>query len=133
LDRQPRTWRCPPPPPAHREGEGLGEVARRTLLALVSAPQILLDSCVGGAGVDEEQARVNRSVVRGSRAMPPPPSARSRMRCFSKGATACLWFVVKANLRLGPGPRLGGEGAHKAVDLVVVLAEGTDGNIRDTT
>jgi hypothetical protein len=32
------------------EGEGLDEVARRALLAFVSAPQVLLDSGVGGAG-----------------------------------------------------------------------------------
>jgi hypothetical protein len=39
--------------PWRTEGERLDEVARRALLALVGAPQILLDSCVGGAGVDE--------------------------------------------------------------------------------
>ena len=32
-------------------------------------------------------------------------------------------FVVKASLRLSPGPRLGSEEVHKTVDLVVVLAE----------
>jgi hypothetical protein len=43
------------------EGEGHDEVVRRVLLVLVGAPQILLDSCVGGAGVDEGQARVGGS------------------------------------------------------------------------
>jgi hypothetical protein len=43
----------PAPHPWRTKGEGLDEVARRALLALVGAPQILLDSCVGGAGVDE--------------------------------------------------------------------------------
>jgi hypothetical protein len=49
--------------PWRTEGEELEEVARRALLAFVSAPQVLLDSGVGGAGVDEGQARVNRFVV----------------------------------------------------------------------
>jgi hypothetical protein len=53
----------PAPHPWRTEGEGLDEVARRALLAFVSAPQVLLDSGVGGAGVDEGQARVDRSVV----------------------------------------------------------------------
>ena len=53
----------PAPHPWRTEGEGLDEVARRALLAFVSAPQVLLDSGVGGAGVDEGQARVNRFVV----------------------------------------------------------------------
>ena len=44
------------PHPWRTEGEGLDEVARRALLAFVSAPQVLLDSGVGGAGVDEGQA-----------------------------------------------------------------------------
>ena len=49
----------PAPHPWRTEGEGLDEVARRALLAFVSAPQVLLDSGVGGAGVDEGQARTN--------------------------------------------------------------------------
>jgi hypothetical protein len=49
----------PAPHPWRTEGEGLDEAARRALLAFVSAPQVLLDSGVGGAGVDEVQARVN--------------------------------------------------------------------------
>jgi hypothetical protein len=41
------------PVPRRTKGEGLDEVAHRALLALVSAPQILLDSGVGGgAGVE---------------------------------------------------------------------------------
>ena len=40
-------------------------------------------------------------------------------------------FVVKASLRLSPGPRLGSEEVHKAVNLVVVLAESTNDNVRD--
>jgi hypothetical protein len=52
----------PAPRPWCTEGEGLDEVARRALLAFVSAPQVLLDSGVGGAGVDEGQARANRFV-----------------------------------------------------------------------
>jgi hypothetical protein len=49
---------APPPPTTTTttKGKGLDDVARRALLALVSAPQILLDSCVGGAGVYEGQA-----------------------------------------------------------------------------
>jgi hypothetical protein len=43
----------PAPHPWRTEGEGVDEVARRALLAFVSAPQVLLDSGVGGAGVDE--------------------------------------------------------------------------------
>jgi hypothetical protein len=39
------------------------EVARRALLALVGAPSVIFNSCVGGAGVDEGQARVNRFVT----------------------------------------------------------------------
>jgi hypothetical protein len=39
-------------------------------LAFVSAPQVLLDSGVGGAGVDEGQARVNRFVVIGDWGLP---------------------------------------------------------------
>jgi hypothetical protein len=51
----------PAPRPWGTKGEGLDEVARRALsLAFVSEPQVLLDSGVGGAGVDEGQARVNR-------------------------------------------------------------------------
>jgi hypothetical protein len=38
--------------PWRTEGEGLDEIARRALLALVGAPQLLLGSCVGGAEVD---------------------------------------------------------------------------------
>jgi hypothetical protein len=53
----------PAPRPWRTKGEGLDEVARRALLAFVSAPQVLLDSGVGGAGVDEGQARVNRFVA----------------------------------------------------------------------
>jgi hypothetical protein len=54
----------PAPHPWRTKGEGLDEVARRALLAFVNAPQVFLDSGVGGAGVaDEGQARVNRSVV----------------------------------------------------------------------
>jgi hypothetical protein len=45
----------PAPHPWRTEGKGLDEVARRALLAFVSAPQVLLDSGVGGAGVDEAQ------------------------------------------------------------------------------
>jgi hypothetical protein len=41
-----------PRPPWCTEGEGLGENARRALLAPVSAPQVLLDSGAGGAGLD---------------------------------------------------------------------------------
>jgi hypothetical protein len=55
------------PPPWRTEGEGLDGVARRALLAFVSAPQVLLDSGVGGAGVDEGQARVNRFAVIGKK------------------------------------------------------------------
>jgi hypothetical protein len=47
----------PAPHPGRTTGEGLDEVTRRALLAFVSAPQILLDSCVGGAGVDEKGRR----------------------------------------------------------------------------
>jgi hypothetical protein len=77
--RQPRAWRCPMVPAPHpspwrTEGGGLDEIARRALLALVGAPQVLLDSCVGGAGADKGQARVNRFVVI-ALSMPPPPSA----------------------------------------------------------
>jgi hypothetical protein len=46
----------PAPRPWRTEGEGLDEVACRALSAFVSAPQVLLDSGVGGAGVDEGQA-----------------------------------------------------------------------------
>jgi hypothetical protein len=53
----------PAPHPWRTEGEGLDKVARRALLAFVSAPQVLLDSGVGGAGAYEGQARVIRSVA----------------------------------------------------------------------
>jgi hypothetical protein len=53
----------PVPHPWRTEGEGLDGVARRALLAFVSASQVLLDSGVGGAGADEGQARVNRFVI----------------------------------------------------------------------
>jgi hypothetical protein len=98
------------------KGKGLDEVARRALLALVGAPQILLDSCVGGAGVDEGQARVNRFVV-----VAPCPRHHPQPDAV---------LVVKASLRLGPGSRLGGEEVHNTVDLIVVLAESTDDNGR---
>jgi hypothetical protein len=56
---QPRPWRT--------KGEGLDEVARRALLALVGARRAAdrrsswaLDSCVGGTGAEEGQARVTR-------------------------------------------------------------------------
>jgi hypothetical protein len=44
-----------PPHPWRTECEGLDEVTRRALLAFVSAPQVLLDSGVGGAGVADER------------------------------------------------------------------------------
>jgi hypothetical protein len=50
---------APPAPGA----PGLGGATRRALLAFVSAPQVLLDNGVGGAGADEGQARVNRFAV----------------------------------------------------------------------
>jgi hypothetical protein len=80
-------------PGARTEGEGLDKAARCALLAVVGASRVLLNSCVGGAGVDEGQARVNRFVLA------PPAAIRSRMRCFSK-ATADLLFVVETSLRL---------------------------------
>jgi hypothetical protein len=43
----------PAPHPWRTKGDGLDGVARRAVLAFVSAPQVLLDSGVGGAGVDE--------------------------------------------------------------------------------
>jgi hypothetical protein len=45
-----------------RAGRGcaLDEVARRTPLVFVSAPQVLLNTSAGGVGVDEGQARANR-------------------------------------------------------------------------
>jgi hypothetical protein len=49
----------------HKEGFKLltKRMSSHLLLAFVSAPQLLLDSGVGGAGVDEGQARVHRFVV----------------------------------------------------------------------
>jgi hypothetical protein len=41
----------PVPHPWRTEGEGLDEVARRALLAFVSAPQVLLSSGVSGGAV----------------------------------------------------------------------------------
>jgi hypothetical protein len=73
--RPARVVAVPTPHPWRTEGEGLDEVARRALLEFISAPQVFLDSGVGGAGADEGQAHVNRSEIRGNRAMPPPPSA----------------------------------------------------------
>jgi hypothetical protein len=90
-------------------------------LALVGATQILLGSCVGGAGVDEGQARVNRFVV-------VAPCPRRHPQPDAVLLKSHRGFVVEASLRLGPGPRLGSEEAHKTVDLVVVLAESTNDN-----
>ena len=100
---------------------GLDEVARRALLAFVSAPQVLLDSGVGGAGVDEGQARVNRFVVIA-------PCPRRHPQPDAVLLKSHRGFVVEASLRLGPGPRLGREEVHKTVNLVVVLAESTNDN-----
>jgi hypothetical protein len=65
-----------PNPRSTAGGEGLDEVARRTRSwrsSVVSAPQVLLVSCVGGAGVDEGQACVNRFVfVAASKKQAPP-------------------------------------------------------------
>jgi hypothetical protein len=105
----------PAPHPWRTEGEGLEEVARRALLAFVSAPQVLLDSGVGGAGVDEGQARVNRFVV-------VAPCPRRHPQPDAVLLKSHRGFVVEASLSLGPGPRLGSEAVHKTVDLVVVLA-----------
>jgi hypothetical protein len=55
-----------PTPGVPKVKDWTSEVARRALLALVGAPApqiLLMGSCVGGAGVDEGQARVNRFVV----------------------------------------------------------------------
>ena len=46
----------------------------------------------------------------------------------ARGGARRRSFVVEASLRLGPGPRLGSEEAHKTADLVVVLAESTNDN-----
>jgi hypothetical protein len=51
----------PAPHPWRTKGERLNEVARRALFALVSMPQILLGSCVGGAGVDENPSGLIRN------------------------------------------------------------------------
>jgi hypothetical protein len=72
------------------------------------------------------QARVDRFVVGYSRHA--PAAIRSRMRCFSKATADLLSRPVS---RLSPGPRLGSEEVHKAVNLVVVLAESTNDNGRD--
>jgi hypothetical protein len=45
------------------EEDWTGLRAARSWRALVGAPQVLLNICVGGAGVDEGQARMNRFVV----------------------------------------------------------------------
>jgi hypothetical protein len=107
----------PAPHPWRTEGKGPNEVARRALLAFVTAPQVLLDSGVGGAGADEGQARVNRFVVIAP-CPPRHPQPDAVLLEIHRG------FVIEASLRLGPGPRLGssGEEVHKAVGLVVVLA-----------
>jgi hypothetical protein len=54
---------APSPSPRSSKGKGLDEVARRALLSLVTLPQLYLDRCVVGAGVDRGQARVKRFVV----------------------------------------------------------------------
>jgi hypothetical protein len=48
----------PAPNPCRTKGEGLDEIVRCALLALVSAPQVLLGSCAGGEGVDEGKGRL---------------------------------------------------------------------------
>jgi hypothetical protein len=119
---------CPTPHPWRTEGEGLDEVARRALLALVGAPQVLLDSGVGGAGVDEGQARVNRFAVIA-------PCPRRHPQPAAVLLESHRGFVVQASLSVSaPGPALGlgGEEVHKTADLVVVLAESTNDNRGDT-
>jgi hypothetical protein len=102
------------------------------LLALVGAPQILLDSCVGGAGVDEGQARVNRFVV-----IAPCPRRHRHPQPDAVLLKSHRGFVVSQGqwpslrLRLSLGPRFGSEEVHRAVNLVVVLAESTNDNGRD--
>jgi hypothetical protein len=88
----------PAPHPWRTEGEGLDGVARRALLAFVSTPQALLDSGVGGAGVDEGQARVNRFVVIAP-CMPPPPSAKELEKCKKTART--VKDESKTTVRLG--------------------------------
>jgi hypothetical protein len=88
----------PAPHPWRTEGEGLDEVARRALLAFVSAPQaVRFDSGVGGARVDEGQARVNRFVVIA-------PCPRRHPQPDAVLLKSHRGFVVEASLRLGPGP-----------------------------
>jgi hypothetical protein len=54
----------PAPRPWRTKGEGPDEDARRALLALAGAPQIFLESCVGGTGADEGLARVGTGPAR---------------------------------------------------------------------
>jgi hypothetical protein len=83
------------------------------------------DSGVGGAGVDEGQARVNTFVVIA-------PCPRRHPQPDVVLLKSHRGFVVEASLRLGPGPRLGSEGVHRTVDLVVVLTESTNDNMAET-
>jgi hypothetical protein len=86
-----------------------------------AGPEALLDSGVGSAGVDEGQACVNRFVVIA-------PCPRRHPQPGAVLLESHRGVVVKASLRLGPGSRLGlgGEEVHRTVDLIVVLAEGTN-------
>jgi hypothetical protein len=95
----------PVPHPWHTEDKALDAVARRALLlAPVSAPQVLLDSGVGGAGADEGQARVNRFVV-----IAPCPRRHPQPVLLESATADFKQVAVEASLRLGPGPRLGSE------------------------
>jgi hypothetical protein len=107
-------WRCPPPTPGAKDGEGLdagrgccapralgrSSARRRSSWTAASAVQ---------ESVDEGQARVDRFVV-----IAPCPR-----RHLQPDAAVLLeshrGFVVKASLRLSPGPRLGSEGVHNRI------------------
>ena len=64
--QQPRTRAVPPHPLLPLEPQrqkGLDEVARRTLLSLVTTSQLYLDRGVVGAGVNKGQAHLHRFVA----------------------------------------------------------------------
>jgi hypothetical protein len=99
----------------------LRAAARSWHSSVVGAPQVFLGSCVGGAGADEGQARVNRSVVI-------VPCPRRHPHPDAVLLESHRGFAVEASLRIGPVSRLGGGEAHKTAYLADVLADRTNGN-----
>jgi hypothetical protein len=122
----------PAPHTRRTEGEGVDEISCCALLALVGAPQVFFDSCVGGAGVDEGQARVNMFVE-----IAPHPRRHPQLGAVL--LESHRGFVVQASHRLGPGSRFGGgEEVHKAAggpprgscDMGAWISNGRDGRSR---